>query len=202
VAAGRLVGRRCRRAGSRRRSGSQRNTPGAANCWPRPIGRMPYRPCGPWSRCLVSSAALVRGYFMMISRYHCRREGPAPRVAGGAPPAPAATTAEGQRPGLNRPRAARGAAAEEFAKKSGHYRLTSVSSEVELVGEQALLGGVAEGSRANREMRYGPTQSAAMRCRPETPKTKRCAVGSQVARRAAGSGGRGHESGLQSDQER
>src|SRR5262249_62283213 len=39
-----------------------------------------------------------------------------------------------------------------------------------------MLGGVAEGSREDREKRYGPTQNAAMRCRPETPKTKRCAV--------------------------
>src|SRR5215471_11849810 len=43
-----------------------------------------------------------------------------------------------------------------------------------------MLGGVAEGSREDREKRYGPTQNVAMRCRPETPKTKRCAVGSQV----------------------
>src|SRR5262245_10857577 len=39
-----------------------------------------------------------------------------------------------------------------------------------------MLGGVAEGSREDREKRYGPTENAAMRCRPETPKTKRCAV--------------------------
>src|SRR5262245_60352333 len=39
-----------------------------------------------------------------------------------------------------------------------------------------MLGGVAEGSWEDREKRYGPTQNAAMRCRPETPKTKRCAV--------------------------
>src|SRR6516165_4202039 len=39
-----------------------------------------------------------------------------------------------------------------------------------------MLGGVAEGSREDREQRTGPAQNAAMRCRPETPKTNRCAV--------------------------
>src|SRR5262245_5112461 len=48
-------------------------------------------------------------------------------------------------------------------------------------GEEALLrlesvGGVPEGAREERQKRYGPTQNAAMRCRPETPKTKRCTV--------------------------
>jgi hypothetical protein len=41
---------------------------------------------------------------------------------------------------------------------------------------QRSIGGVAEGSREDREKRYGPTQNAAMRCRPETPNSKRCAV--------------------------
>jgi hypothetical protein len=31
--------------------------------------------------------------------------------------------------------------------------------------------------------RYGPTQNAAMRCRPETPKTKRCAVARKATMR-------------------
>src|SRR5262249_11784269 len=39
-----------------------------------------------------------------------------------------------------------------------------------------MVGGAVEGSREDREKRYGPTQNAAMRFRPETPKTKRCAV--------------------------
>jgi hypothetical protein len=39
-----------------------------------------------------------------------------------------------------------------------------------------MLGGVAEGSREDREQRTGPAQNAAMRCRPETPKSNRCAV--------------------------
>ena len=43
-------------------------------------------------------------------------------------------------------------------------------------GAIGRLGGVAEGSREHREKRYGPTQNAAMPCRPESPKTKRCAV--------------------------
>src|SRR5215813_6868781 len=57
-----------------------------------------------------------------------------------------------------------------------------------------MLGGVAEGSREDREKRYGPTQNAAMRSRPETPKTKRCAVARKETMRCRFAPGR-HRSG-------
>src|SRR5262245_53551597 len=55
-----------------------------------------------------------------------------------------------------------------------------------------MLGGVAEGSREDRGKRYGPTQNAAMRCRPETPKTKRCAVARKGAMRCRFAARTGH----------
>src|SRR5262245_14107847 len=48
---------------------------------------------------------------------------------------------------------------------------------------QRSIGGVAEGSREEHKERYGPTRNAAMRCRPEAPKTKQCAVGGKETMR-------------------